>query len=448
MDEGSCAKPCRPMPSHADNFLLWTRSPRLLIPTRLWGIAMETACASGYTHGWQTCRACHHNGSTVTREIPWHLRANPGYWGASSPEILVLGFSKGANQIEAAERGEFDGVAFARMRDRLRSVLATLGLASKDMDIDAAMRAEGDFFGFASLIRCGMSLEQGGSLVTSGTVMPKALRSPWARAVMDRCIRQHLLDLPASVRTVVLLGSAAAYIEGVKALMATVFSDYRELNEVAFLAAGRPWIFAAHPSPGNGHFASWLNEPDTGQQGRKRTLAISALGSRSLHHRGAERPLISTAAVERVGAPTASPRAKSRIAAPVMIRSTNQEGRVVKINGKDATAILAGLCDRVELHKKDNTDKLWSYKLRSAKRTEFAFDPKTTRVLCVRVDREPPDLPGISGIERISGKDVSTALDRVFSGGIHRANYKATIDSEEALLAFIAHYEALLTPAT
>ncbi len=114
------------------------------------------------------------------------------------------------------------------------------------------------------------------------------------------------------------------------------------------------------------------------------------------------------------------------------------------ICGLEAVEILARLSDRVELYRKDNTDKFWSYKLRSAKRTEFAFDPRTKNGLYVRVDRQPPLLPGIKDIEKISGEDVSTALDRVFSGGLHRASYRATIESEEALLAFIAHYEEIV----
>lgn len=105
--------------------------------------------------------------------------------------------------------------------------------------------------------------------------------------------------------------------------------------------------------------------------------------------------------------------------------------------------VLLTLTEHVDIYKKDNTDKFWSYKLKSAKRTEFAFDPKTKEGLYVRVDREPPKLPGISDIERISGKATSTALDRVFSGCIHKATYKVTIETESALRAFIAHYLAI-----
>jgi hypothetical protein len=115
----------------------------------------------------------------------------------------------------------------------------------------------------------------------------------------------------------------------------------------------------------------------------------------------------------------------------------------VSVTGQHAVRLLDTLRGRVELFRKDNTDKLWSYKLKSPKRTEFAFDPKTRTGLFVRVDREIPSMPGIDAIESIAGKDVSTALDRVFSGGIHKAKYKATIVDEDALLRLIAHYESL-----
>jgi hypothetical protein len=115
----------------------------------------------------------------------------------------------------------------------------------------------------------------------------------------------------------------------------------------------------------------------------------------------------------------------------------------MSINGVNAVDYLATLSDRVALHKKDNRDKFWSYKLKSAKKTEFAFDPYTTTGLFLRVDRQPPVIAGLAGIERISGESVSTALERVFSGGLHKANYVTTVESREALDALIEYYESL-----
>ena len=115
----------------------------------------------------------------------------------------------------------------------------------------------------------------------------------------------------------------------------------------------------------------------------------------------------------------------------------------MKINGVQAVEYLSTISDRISLHKKDNTDKLWCYKLNTGKKTEFAFDPKTTDGLNVRVDRHPPEIVGINVIKRISGIEVSAALGRVFSGGFHKANFVATIETLETLEKFIEHYESL-----
>ena len=115
----------------------------------------------------------------------------------------------------------------------------------------------------------------------------------------------------------------------------------------------------------------------------------------------------------------------------------------MKITGKEAVIYLDSIQDRVARHRKDSTAKFRSYKLKSGKKTEFAFDPGTLTGLFVRVDREPPQIVGLSDVQRISGKRVSTALDRVFSGGLHKANYQVTIENQAALDAFISYFESL-----
>lgn len=230
-----------------------------------------------FDHGWQVCRACHAPGQNVRVEGEWHLRANPGYWGSSSPRVLVLGFSKGANQTAAVASGAFEAVAFARMRPRLQQVLDTLGIDLEGQTIDEALSTEGRVLGAASLIRCGLSLMKNGKLETSGTIMPKAASNPFTRQVMATCIARHLDPIPGSARTVILLGTTDVYVKGVKALMRSQFPDYTDINDVAFTAQGRVWVFAAHPSPANGEFGNWLTGDPSSASGRKRLLALQAL---------------------------------------------------------------------------------------------------------------------------------------------------------------------------
>lgn len=235
----------------------------------------------GIHHGWQPCRACHQTGQDVRVEGDWHLRANPGYWGAQAPRVLVLGFSKGATQIAAAASGQFDSVAFAGMRARLKAVLDGLGLDLDGQTIDQALTANGRALGAASLIRCGLSVMEKGQLKSSGTIMPKAAKASFPLQAMRTCIGRHLNALPESVETVVLLGTTDAYVKGVKRLMRDQFPDYQDVNEMAFRAQGRTWVFAAHPSGANGTFGDWVTGDGSTESGRKRRQALAALGQSS-----------------------------------------------------------------------------------------------------------------------------------------------------------------------
>lgn len=112
------------------------------------------------------------------------------------------------------------------------------------------------------------------------------------------------------------------------------------------------------------------------------------------------------------------------------------------MNGIEAAEYLAKLTDRVELLKKDNTDKFWSYRMKLGRRAEFAFDPQTTTKLVVRTDCTLPAIDGLIDLRSLKGQSVSTALNRVFSGGRHVARYKVTVSSREAFIAVLTHLEA------
>ncbi|HIE0523720.1 TPA: hypothetical protein ACXJLS_000307 [Stenotrophomonas maltophilia] len=199
----------------------------------------------------------------------------------------MLGFSKGATQIAASQSGNFDQVAFAGpMRPRLAAVLHELGVDLGGQTIDDALTAESRHMGAASLVRCGLSLMENGKLVSSGTIMPKAMRSSLPLETMKTCVARHLDPLPDSVERVVLLGTTDAYMKGVKALMRQQFNDFQEINEVAFSAQGRTWVFASHPSPANGTFQAWIDGDTATEPGRKKRLALQALG-----HKVPARPL-------------------------------------------------------------------------------------------------------------------------------------------------------------
>ena len=233
--------------------------------------------SAGYVHGPLECRLCFGGAERTLALGDWRLHNNPGYWGSPSPRVLVLGFSKGATQDRAAEGDGFDGIAFAGMRPRLQAVLQALGLMPDDRGIDRLLTAREAEFGFASLVRCSLCKMKGGACRTSGDVIPSAFTNPGTLAIIRRCAGTYLQRLPESVRLVVLLGTADACIARTRGIVSELHADLSVVNDVAFRAGGALWVYAAHPSPGNGHFKAWLSGEAGGASARKRVLARQAL---------------------------------------------------------------------------------------------------------------------------------------------------------------------------
>src|SRR5579859_3630689 len=136
------------------------------------------------------------------------------------------------------------------------------------------MTAQEREFGFASLVRCSLDNRN----KTSG-IIPSALANPSIRTIIKRCAGTFLGQIPASVRLVVLLGTTDVSIAKTQALFSVLFSNYSNINQVAFRAGSALWVYATHPSGGNGHFEEWISGGNDTPSGRKRILALEALTS-------------------------------------------------------------------------------------------------------------------------------------------------------------------------
>lgn len=240
----------------------------------------ELEMNNAYTHGCHDCALCFHKGGKqITYNNQWRLTNWPAYWGASNPDTLVLGFSMGATQIRAATDGQthFDKVAFAGMRINLSKILGRFGFNMKNGSIDEAITARGTSLGFSSLSRCGLEKWEKGRWVTSGTIMGDAARDPWSKEVLARCAATHLVAMPPSVRRVILLGNSQTYMDGVRQLLRPLFQDFKDLNQVAFTAGGRTWVFVCHPKAQGARVEQWLTDPTTTSSGSKRDLAMDAI---------------------------------------------------------------------------------------------------------------------------------------------------------------------------
>lgn len=228
-------------------------------------------------HGTHACTLCHAPGQVRTvHEHRWQLVHWPAYWGDSHPDVLVLGFSIGANQVRAAMTQPFDQVGFAGLRVRLRKILEGLGVPLGEQTMDQAMTARGRDLGFSSLSRCSLGLWNGKIFETSGKIMKEAPADPFAGQVLTRCATTFLPTMPPTVRRVVLLGVGDDYVSGVRQILRKVFDDFADINAMSFQAAGKTWVFAVHPSKPN-RVEEWLTAAADTKSGTKREQAKSAL---------------------------------------------------------------------------------------------------------------------------------------------------------------------------
>ena len=183
-----------------------------------------------YVHGPTGCLECFNTSESIISFGDWRLHNNPGYYGSNDPQILVLGFSKGANQNKTAEAGNFDKIAFAGARPRLRTVLQTLNFMPTDRDIDDLMTARETEFGVASLVRCSFCKMKNGDCLTSGDVIPSSFTNPSMLSIIKRCSKTFLGTLPENVKLVILLGTSDSYIKSTKSIFSQLYSDYRDIN--------------------------------------------------------------------------------------------------------------------------------------------------------------------------------------------------------------------------
>lgn len=231
-------------------------------------------------HGPIACRRCFSNADPVMDLGPWRAVNDPGAWGSASPEVLVLGFSKGFTQALAARSGPFETIPFKRMRPRLSEVLQVLGVLKSGEQVDTRMVATERTIAFGSLVRCSLSRfdEKAGKHACTGPIMTKAFTETAAAPIVKRCAETHLKHLPPSVKLVVMLGTGDGYIKGcrqtIQALYGSVFTS---LNEVAYRTGPVTWVHVSHPSGLNGYHGEWMAGDPATKQGKKRCLAMDAV---------------------------------------------------------------------------------------------------------------------------------------------------------------------------
>ncbi len=232
-------------------------------------------------HGPISCLSCFSTGSApgcTVKRATWRIDNNPGYWGGAAPEVLVLGFSKGANQRSVLE---FDRIAFANARENLAEVLRALDLLDAADDIDLCFTANSAKLGFASVIRCGLGLEvEPDKYATSGDVVRAAIApDSKVRDLFDTCTDRCLRVLPASVRTVVFLGLDGPYVQALYERIRELHPSVNRISELAYATNAVTFVHVVHPSPlATSHRQSWLRDDNSSLADKRRQVA-AALGN-------------------------------------------------------------------------------------------------------------------------------------------------------------------------
>jgi tRNA (Thr-GGU) A37 N-methylase len=223
-----------------------------------------------YRHGPQPCRLCFEDSA-----LPWHspaartfavggerwqLRPNPGYWGATNPRILVLGFSKGPTQnkiiddyLDPRSSIPFEDIPFRGIRRNLRSVLLTLGLIRERTSIDSLFMSTESVFGFSSVVRCSVAYfhrSKGKYVGADGNILQVTISH--RPGFVTTCIKRHLVDkLPTSVALVIVLGANVRYVEGVRGLVGGRRLFESAAVSYAYTVNETPFVHVPHPSGGN-----------------------------------------------------------------------------------------------------------------------------------------------------------------------------------------------------
>jgi hypothetical protein len=229
-------------------------------------------------HGRITCRRCFTTDSETQMIGKWQMVNDPAAWGSATPEILILGFSKGFTQAKAFQSGRFENIPFKDMRPRLTEILQLLGVMAATEIVDEKITATETKFAFGSLVRCSLSrINAKGELGCTGQVMPKAFTEEIASKVR-KCSETFLNKLPDSVRLVLMLGTTDSYIDGCRGIIRGLHgAQFSEINVVSYRTGNVVWVHVSHPSGSNGHHKAWVAGDPTTKPGRKQNLALAAI---------------------------------------------------------------------------------------------------------------------------------------------------------------------------
>lgn len=254
-------------------------------------------------HGRIACSDCFGDApvefdKTRTGHDGWRITNNPCSWGSATPEIMVLGFSKGPTQAGALADIQHDLIAARGARPQVCKILHALGLIEATQDMDALISNRNGRFAFGSLVRCTVEAWSAratkgndgewtaGWVGTGGDMLGGFLADPWGRTVVHHCATRFLGRLPPSVKLVVLFGFGknGRYVDQAEQVIRAVrgSAGWRRLNEVAYTDGKVTFVHVEHFRAQGRLLPDWLGHnrkdgsPPSPKRTRWRVAAIQA----------------------------------------------------------------------------------------------------------------------------------------------------------------------------
>jgi hypothetical protein len=213
-------------------------------------------------HGRVSCTLCFPNQSvlfdqTKRTEANWRITNNPLAWGSTTPEVVVLGFSKGPTQAGALASAPHDEIAYKKSRGNVGKILAHIGLLPPappnqlKRDVDRMIADRSGRLHFGSFIRCTVERFDEKSFVASS----------FGRGVAARCATRFLGSLPPSTKLIVMfgLGTNLNYVDAALQVFKVARpGSWRKLNDVSYADEAVTVVHVEHFASQGSLIPDWL----------------------------------------------------------------------------------------------------------------------------------------------------------------------------------------------
>lgn len=150
--------------------------------------------------------------------------------------------------------------ATSTMRWDLAELLQIMRLVATGSSIDGLFEQGSHGFGFVSLVRCSVEIALAGKppVSSGGGILSRTLEADLP--FVGQCLDRHLVNAPASVRLVIMLGADETYVRACCRRLGgrTSMGAPHEIP-YAYTANGRTFVHVPHPSGQSGGFRAVFN---------------------------------------------------------------------------------------------------------------------------------------------------------------------------------------------